>query len=106
VIPFDPGLQPERTALAWRRTGLSVAVGSLAAGRLLEPVVGNAWLLAAVGVALAVGLLLGGHRRAVLVDRALQAEGDLAAGPGAGLLAAMTVVAVLVGVVGLVVALQ
>jgi putative membrane protein len=106
MTPFDPGLQPERTALAWRRAGLSLAVGSLAAGRLLDPLVHGAWLLAAVGVASAVALLVRARRRAVLVDRALRVHGTLVAGPGAGLIAATTVVAVLVGVVGLVVAVQ
>ena len=105
MTPFDPGLQPERTALAWRRTALSVAVGSLAAGRLLEPLLGGVgWVLAVAGVASGFGLLLAAGRRAALVDRALAATGDLRTEPGAGLLAAAAVVAVLVGVAGLVVA--
>jgi uncharacterized membrane protein YidH (DUF202 family) len=105
VTPFDPGLQPERTALAWRRTALSVAVGSLAAGRLLEPLLGDVgWVPAAAGVACGFGLLLAARRRAAVIDRALAATGDLSTGPGAGLLAAAAAVAVLVGVVGLVVA--
>jgi uncharacterized membrane protein YidH (DUF202 family) len=105
VTPFDPGLQPERTALAWRRTALSVAVGSLAAGRLLEPLLGGVgWVLAAAGIALGFGMVLAARRRAAAVDRALAATGDLRAGPGASLLAAAAVVAVLVGVVGVVVA--
>jgi uncharacterized membrane protein len=107
VTPFDPGLQPERTALTWRRAALSLAIGSLACGRLLEPGVGGiAWLLAVVGVALGTGLLLAASRRATLIDRTLHTHGDLASGPGAGLLATVTVVAVLVGVVGLVVTVR
>jgi uncharacterized membrane protein YidH (DUF202 family) len=105
VTPFDPGLQPERTALAWRRTAQSLAVGSLAAGRLLEAALGGAsWLLAVIGVVLALGLLVAARRRTSAIDRALRADRDLAAGPGAALPAAVTVVAVLVGVAGLVVA--
>jgi uncharacterized membrane protein YidH (DUF202 family) len=103
MSPFDPGLQPERTALAWRRAALSLAIGSLAAGRVLEAVVDGAWLVAAIGTALGFGLLLTARRRTALIDRALRADRDLRSGPGAGLLAVTTVVAALVGVVGLIV---
>lgn len=97
---FDPGLQPERTALAWRRTALAVAVGSLVASRLVD--LAGAWLLAVAGAALGLGMLLAARRRAVRIDRALRTDGNLAAGPGAGLIAATTVVAVVAGVAGLV----
>jgi uncharacterized membrane protein YidH (DUF202 family) len=101
VTPFDPGLQPERTALAWRRTALSLAIGSLAASRLVD--LAGAWLLAAVGMVLGFGLLLAARHRAARIDRALNKDANLAAGPGAGLILATTVVAVAVGVAGLVV---
>lgn len=69
---FDPGLQPERTALAWRRTGLALTVASLVAVRILPQVLG-AWAVvpAGLGVTLSVAVLVVAHRRHVRVHRLL-----------------------------------
>lgn len=48
----DPGLQPERTRLAWRRTTLSCAVAAVLAGR--QAVQGGLSGVGIVGVALGV----------------------------------------------------
>lgn len=52
--PFDPGLQPERVALSWQRTSMSIAIGALFYARLVANAIGLWALLPAVA-----GLLLG-----------------------------------------------
>jgi hypothetical protein len=102
--PVPPGAQPERTALAWRRTALSVAVASLVGARVLEPWAGPAvWLLAVVGVVAAAGLARAGARRSAVWAR-VQAD-DAAAGPGGGVLAATAGAVVALGVVAVLAAL-
>ncbi|MFC5379433.1 DUF202 domain-containing protein [Aquipuribacter nitratireducens] len=84
---FDPGLQPERTRLAWRRTTLTLLVGAVASTRLLAPLLG-AWALAVgtAGVVACLALWSGANRRARAVDRAL-ATGEHLPGAGPALLA-------------------
>ncbi|WP_051579539.1 DUF202 domain-containing protein [Pseudonocardia acaciae] len=66
----DPGLQPERTALAWRRTALGLAAAAAVAARVLFPTLGVlAVCLAAVGGAGAIGLWVWGSRRYRQVHR-------------------------------------
>lgn len=56
--PWDPGLQPERTALAWQRTGLALAVASLVA--LRDALVRPGPVAAVVAVVAATAALLAG----------------------------------------------
>ncbi|MCV2395162.1 DUF202 domain-containing protein [Actinotalea sp. M2MS4P-6] len=75
---FDPGLQPERTALAWNRTALSIVVGGLVALRVLPALVG------AVGLVLAVFVVVAGAGLGLLAHvRSRRTTGRLVAGAGA-----------------------
>lgn len=62
--PFDAGLQPERTALAWRRTALAVATVSFIGLRIIPESVGP-WALPPSGMGLVVALVMtiGSHFR-------------------------------------------
>ncbi|WP_209561594.1 DUF202 domain-containing protein [Frigoribacterium sp. PvP032] len=80
--PWDQGLQPERTALAWRRTGLALTVGSLIGLRVLPPLLGPAaYVLAGLGVVASLAVLAAAHRRYRRVHRLLLAAARDARGP-------------------------
>jgi uncharacterized membrane protein YidH (DUF202 family) len=105
--PSDPGLQPERTALAWRRTGLALVVGSLLGLRVLPQLMGPAGVaIAAVGVALALVVLAAAHRRYRRVHRILTSgSADRAGLPGGGLPALVAALTACAGAAALAVAL-
>jgi hypothetical protein len=74
---FDPGLQPERTGLAWQRTCLSFLVGSLIAMKVLPPIYGPWAVLPGLAGALEAGFfLLMTRRRYVRVSLQLTAGRD------------------------------
>jgi uncharacterized membrane protein YidH (DUF202 family) len=103
--PFDPGLQPERTALAWQRTGLALAAGALAGLRILPSLVGPAaFVFAAGGLALAIAVVVLARKRYRRAHEHLT-QGSGAGLPDGGLPALTAFLTVLVGLGALVVAL-
>ena len=97
---FDIGLQPERTALAWRRTGLALLAGSLIATRVLPELLGPwAALLGFAGVIAAAILLIGIHRRYRDHYGSLKERGDRVPLAGGRLIAAVTLFSLGAGVV-------
>jgi len=118
--PFDPGLQPERTELAWRRTALAIAIGSLVSLRifpLMLPSAFAAWgfVPGAVGLVAACALWSAARRRQLRMTAWLHSTlpgampgamlGAMPAGPtapqdppGGGMLLALTVLAAAFGI--------
>lgn len=95
---FDPGAQAERTALAWRRTALGVAVGGVVALRVTGPVLGPVAAVAAVtGSLLAAAAWWVTGRRYRAVHRSLHTQGDLGglAHPAVPLVAVSTAAALI-----------
>ncbi|MGO1770568.1 MAG: DUF202 domain-containing protein [Microbacterium sp.] len=92
--PFDPGLQPERTLLAWRRTCLSFAVASILVARYTIEEFGMIGLflgIASAGLAVAAYLSAAvGYRR---VHAALHAHGHTGEDGRPFLLATLAVLA-------------
>ncbi|MBF4624921.1 DUF202 domain-containing protein [Clavibacter sp. VKM Ac-2872] len=107
--PSDPGLQPERTALAWRRTALALVVGSLLGLRVLPTLLGAAGLVvAAAGVIAALAVLATAHRRYRRVHRILtsgSASPGAAALPGGALPALVAALTACAGLAALALAL-
>ena len=102
--PFDPGLQLERTELAWRRAALSIAIGSLLSLRVLPialPPEATGWGFAPglVGLLSACALWFAAHRR----QRRLSAflSGATVSPPGGAMLALLTVLGAGFGAVAL-----
>lgn len=95
--PFDAGLQPERTLLAWRRTCLALGLGSVVAVRFTAEEFGVVGVvLGGVGVVLAATAYLAAAARYRRVHEELSAA---SAPTGDGLaLALLTGTALVLGI--------
>lgn len=104
---FDRGLQPERTALAWRRTALALLGASLVALRVLPHMMGVWGLGVGAAGAVASGVLLWLiHRRYIHHHQVLIQDGDRSALAGGYLIAATTLLCLSAGGVALAVTIM
>jgi uncharacterized membrane protein YidH (DUF202 family) len=98
--PFDHGLQPERTLLAWRRTAALLAVVTLTGARVLADVLQGAVVVAGgIGLVAAAAFALAGERR-YLRFTAAAARGEILPRPGGGTFAFGAALTVLCGLLG------
>ncbi|WP_035698548.1 DUF202 domain-containing protein [Glycomyces tenuis] len=102
--PWDRGLQPERSNLAWRRTALGITAGSVLASRLLAAAHPGLGLVLPFAALAAGGILMAAaERRSDRLGRWLRARragGPAPAAPGGRLLLSVAVAAVLLAVAG------
>lgn len=91
---WDAGLQPERTALAWQRTGLALVGLGLIIPRVAWTVL-DAWSLLPSGVVLAaaIAVLVAAGRRYRAAHRILTEGAGHLHGGGLALLVALTALA-------------
>jgi putative membrane protein len=97
---FDEGLQPERTALAWRRTGISMGVGGIAAMKIFPALFGPwAFIPSALAIAIAVAITAAAQIRYRRDHRALTgSQSDRIPLSGGALPAATAVATVAFGI--------
>jgi uncharacterized membrane protein YidH (DUF202 family) len=90
-VPRDPGLQPERTALAWQRSGLALAGASVIVARLTITSAGVLAVVAALSGLAHAGVIFAVQRRHYRIRAAARRAPHWPTGLHAALLSAQVV---------------